>query len=225
MSRKFSAVLLLLALGCQRADTGSTTPPTPTPPSYAWCRCGVGGSDLSPSIAIIRVVDDPVPYRAELSVSPEIFWESGLEFTVEIERMTVLGTNPNLVPPTRFRGRTPTRYPGGAPLTAPGIPTRGARAVGFISPAAYQRELPIQYWKVGLLAIHPATDTLVDAVYQFPAGTPVSQFLDRTEWGNPARGCDDCGGPSQPSEAGVPHDAITTDGGVTDATIADLGRD
>lgn len=225
MTRRFSVVLLLLAMGCHRADAVGGTRPLPDTPIEARCRCGVGGYALSPAIALVRIVDDPVPYRASLAESPDMFWESGVEFTVEIERMTALGTNPDLLPPTRFRGRTPTRYPGGAPLTAPGIPARGVRGVSFISPAAYQGELPIRYWALDLRAIDPTTGTLVDAAYQFPAGTSVSQYLDPTEWGNPARGCDGCGRPSHPPEAGVPADVVTVDAVTTDATFEGLGRD
>lgn len=41
----------------------------------------------------------------------------------------------------------------------------------------------------GPLPVDPATNTLTHPWMQFPVGTPASQILDRSEWGNPARGC------------------------------------
>ncbi len=222
MSRQILAVLLLTT-ACHRGETGSATIPNPVPSIEAMCRCRLGPSEFLPSLAIIRVIDDPVPYRAEAPGAPHI-WESGLEFTVAVEQMTALNSNSSLVPPPQFRGRTVTRYPGG-PVTQAVLPMRGARGLSFVGPAAYQQGLPIQQWAVGLIAIDQATNTLAAAVYQFPAGTSVSQFLDPVEWGNPTRGCVGCSLPNQPVEAGVAYDAVAGDAMSTDATVTDIGRD
>jgi hypothetical protein len=166
-------------------------------PSYnAWNPGGIGGDASGCDgnevhVFIGRVESTPIPYEDRIG--------RGIQFDVTVDRVLPASLRSGLVAPTpttgeRIRVQRLLVLADGRPLSEaiPNYPrfpeivlgmttvfTIGGPAVGDPTrrPGA---PLPLD----------PQANTLTAPWMQFPVGTPASQILDPSEWGNPVRGCD-----------------------------------
>lgn len=175
-----------LAFGCSSEPTG--TRPVPSLPVQLQCRCTIH----TISFLEVEIVDDPIPIHREYTGVRPVLRSDGLEFHVTTLRSMYVhrGDAGVLQPfPTSFTAHVYLMQSNGdVPYRGP-PPVRGLRALAGVGLDPYDHGV----YEVGLFEIDAVTNTIVDGFYQFPAGTSIDQVLDPSEWGNPARGCNNCG--------------------------------
>ena len=165
--------------------------PANLPSSEDMCRCNGLGFHL----ALVRIETAPTPHTDRQ-------WGSGDEF-----EMTILQGLPTTHPDyeassvapvgSRVRVRRYKTSLDGSRISyySPRTLEHIGLSVGMEILVGYRlaRGIEPPMYLAEPLRVDPATNTLSIRWSQFPVGTPASQILDPTEWGNPARGCDpDC---------------------------------
>lgn len=178
------------------APTGCLSPPTSNPPipvvpvsERDRCR------GLYAHLAVLRVVDDPQPFR-ELprGFEPDEWWV-GIDFTVAVEAAlpssyVVPGTGLRPVPMGTFRVHYYTdidRSVRSGNFTPRDVSrfVRGGRVLALF---------PLQQsggitWPFTPVATDADAMRLAERWHKFPVGTPVSEVLSPAEWNDPTRAC------------------------------------
>ena len=201
--RSISLAAALISLGasaCSQEQLGDTGVPVTPEAERDRCR------GLDSHLALLRVVDDPVPFReVPRGFPPEEPWV-GIDVTVSVEQVLPAtfvpsSATPRPAPTGTFRVHYYTdidrsvRSGNFTPVDVSRL-VRGGRVLA---------EFPIAQtgaivWPFYLIATTPDGARLAERWYQFPAGTASTQVLDAAEWNDPARACLE--GPTPPGDAG-----------------------